>query len=556
MKPRVTWAVLLLTFAWTFTAQAIVTTFQGVTVDYGNAGTNWVGGELVLTYASTSVNGTLSLGCSVVADILVVGGGGGGGGGYSSSGSSYYGNGGTGGAVVEKKDQLILAGSLTMKVGGGGAGSSNADAKNYGGDGKASSISGAGLDQPITADGGAGGQCRQSNSAKKSGTGASGSGSAGKVSEITGNTYGVGGKAGDGTTAGNETDNTGNGGKGGRNSSNSTNRKGGNGGSGIVVVRLKEAYSVTDVELADLSLAQGETVSSFADASTGASVEIRFGQVGSVSFSVDNVARAERTKDGTFVIVGVQPGTTQATIPVMNTEEKAFTTYTVGITVSAPVELQDVSLQRGETVAAFNLQGSGDATTFDSVDVKDVKFTPAEIAERVETPDGKVGIVGKLARTTAVTIVTAGQSYKFRVTVAKLLSGLYRAGAYEVAVTNASDVFYVDGDLVIAYRDADGDTAKSFTLPRPTAGRLLAIGGGGAGGTYKTPYAKSGALPGGGGAGRMIEKSDYELAAQRYEVVVGKGGTAATVNTSDAKGGDGGDTTVAGLTAKGGGGGA
>ena len=41
-------------FTWAFAARAGTTTFQGVSVDYGTANANWVNGDLVLTYTSTS----------------------------------------------------------------------------------------------------------------------------------------------------------------------------------------------------------------------------------------------------------------------------------------------------------------------------------------------------------------------------------------------------------------------------------------------------------------------------------------------------------------------
>ena len=63
-----------------------------------------------------------------------------------------------------------------------------------------------------------------------------------------------------------------------------------------------------------------------------------------------------------------------------------------------------------------------------------------------------------------------------------LISGSIRVGAYDVEVQNASQTNWVNGDLVITYLNTNATVTKSFTLPKATTGRLLAVGGGGAGG--------------------------------------------------------------------------
>ena len=209
---------------WVFAAQAGTTTFQGVNVDYGSASTNWVGGELVLSYKNSS---TLVISDGAVrADILVVGGGGSGG--RSDNKDTYYGS-GSGGSVTNVSSVTLPKGEYEITVGAGGAAVTMNS--RTGNDGSSSSIKG-----PVNYDaaGGAGG----GNSAK------AGSG-AGVASEITGTsvTYGKGGvKAFNDATAGKSgAANTGAGGTG--------NRKGndsGAGGSGIVVVRLTSVKESDD----------------------------------------------------------------------------------------------------------------------------------------------------------------------------------------------------------------------------------------------------------------------------------------------------------------------
>ena len=431
MKNIMKTAVLTGLFLCGFASKADSVTINGVSVDYGSASADWVDGELVLTYESSS---SLAISDGAVrADILAVGGGGGGGGGYSSN---YGGSGGGGGKVTEAERLILDGGELTVIVGTGGSGGASEKTGSKGGD---SSVAGSGIES-VTAQGGAAGAAGKKGN-PSAGTGASGTGTTGVKSEVTGKTYGAGGAAGDANAPGSTAANTGNGGKGGKKDSSSSKRTGGAGGSGVVVVRLKEAYASVAVTLKDLVLCAQEEVAVFTDASADAEVEVAYGAVHSVRFADEGVAQVARTTDGRLQIVGAGAGTTTAEIVILDSVAKTMTTYSMNVTVNPSIAQQDLTIQRGETVAAFSPRESGNATTFDFADVKDVKFSLAEVAERIETPDGKVGIFGKLAGTTEVMIVTAGRSYKFQVTVAKLLSGLYRAGAYEVAVTNASDAF-------------------------------------------------------------------------------------------------------------------
>lgn len=337
----------LLAFAWAFAAQAGTTTFQGVSVNYGSASTNWVGGDLVLTYTSTESD-TLSLGGCVQARVLLVGGGGSGSsGGGSSQKTGYAGKGGT---VVEES-AVLLDGNCTIAVGAGG-------------------------------------------------------------SSVTGSKYSrTNGKPGSKTTISSET-------------------------AGIVI----------------------------------------------------------------FEAAGGEGGGS-----------------------STP----------GDTTVTSNITGS--PTTYGQNGGKGAN-------SKASSGAGGAGVV--IVRLTGLS---------------PLITGRIRVGAYEVDVQNASRTNWVDGELVVTYLNADAFVAKTFTLPQPTTGRLLAVGGG-AGGQNKA-YNASYGLPGGGGAGGMVVNDGQAFSAAKYTVTVGAGGVAERkYPTADAViGANGGNTTVLGtdvsVTAVGGGGG-
>ena len=469
-------------FAWVFAAQAGTTTFQGVPVDYGNASANWVDGELVLQYKTVGTSSLTISNGAVVADVLVVGGGGGGGGSYynKSSSNRRYGTGGGGGSVLEKAELGIAAQKLTITVGAGGAGGARATGQSgtsasQGKAGGDSSVAGS-LFGEVRAYGGAGGSYGNTSSVAGGGVG--------RTSAIVSGTFGKGGATAGGSAATAGGGNTGTGGQAGSGSSSTqTNQKGADGGSGIVVVRLTGVCTtVDDVSLADVSLGQLEEVSDFTVAPSGSSVGFRHDEVLGVTFSVAGVAKASRTRAGAFVIVGLQPGETRAEIVTWNAAAKTITTFAAKVTVNPSVRLADVTLWRGGTSTSFTLKDSGAPIDFAPADVKELKSSRPQVAEPVRTADGKVGVTGRVPGSAEVTIIRDGQSYVCTVKVESLVTGSFRIGAYEVAVTNASEVKYVEGDLVIAYLNTDATVAKSFALPRSTTGRLLVVGGGDAGG--------------------------------------------------------------------------
>ena len=81
----------------------------------------------------------------------------------------------------------------------------------------------------------------------------------------------------------------------------------------------------------------------------------------------------------------------------------------------------------------------------------------------------------------------------------------------------------VGGDTVLIFTNVD--EVCSFTLKGMAQARILAVGGGGAGGSGT--YATTKGAGGGGGAGGMIDTNGVVLAAGAYSVIIGKGGAAA-----------------------------
>ena len=549
--------------AWNARADSVV--WQGVTVDYGNADISQVDDELILQYKTVGTSSLAILDGVVKARLLVVGGGGSGSSGGSASSSIKIGYGGKGGEVVTDDALELLSGDYAISVGKGGVSvNSSSSSRKNGSSGDKSSFSGSGI--VVEAAGGGGGG---TTAATGTGTSSSILGKDSTETVIFGKDGATKSSSGKGTAG---ESNTGNGGQGGYNRAAS-----GAGGSGIVIVRLTAAYAKVEVPLKDLTLGTDEEVAEFAERSTGVAADIFFGEVMSASFAPEGVARGVRTKDGRFAIVGLSAGETTVAISLMDEVKEKITTYTAKVTVTSPILLKDLLIQRGETTASLVFKDADAPVDFDYDEVKALRPSVPEIADFVKLPNGKIGVIGKVAGVTEMSILTEGQSYRFAVTVEKLLSGLYKAGACEVAVTNASEVRYVDGDLVLIYRNVDAAVKKSFGLPKATIGRLLAVGGGGAGGQdAQESYSDRYGLPGGGGAGGLVINDSQSFEAATYEAEVGAGGGAfgrrqamITVNkvatktwvpTASGSGSNGVDTVVrqgsaAIVTAKGGGGG-
>ena len=134
----------------------------GAKVDFQNvAATNWVGGELVLKYTTTTGSHGFTLPGTAIADVLVVGGGGAGGTGDSTASGSAalnHGAGGGGGAggFVESNDVVFAAGDYSVSVGKGGEPSA-AGSKSVGGNGDDSTLIRGDSDVVLRAYGGGGG---------------------------------------------------------------------------------------------------------------------------------------------------------------------------------------------------------------------------------------------------------------------------------------------------------------------------------------------------------------------------------------------------------------
>ncbi len=119
--------------------------------------TNWVDGDLVITYADPTVVGKLSLPKTATARILAVGGGGGGGRVTYTTGTHGGGGGGGGGGVIT--NEVTLRGDYTITIGEGGvAGAGGTNVSNPGGNGGNTLFADAtGLENMIVALGGGGG---------------------------------------------------------------------------------------------------------------------------------------------------------------------------------------------------------------------------------------------------------------------------------------------------------------------------------------------------------------------------------------------------------------
>ena len=130
---------------------------------------------------------------------------------------------------------------------------------------------------------------------------------------------------------------------------------------------------------------------------------------------------------------------------------------------------------------------------------------------------------------------------------------LYGSGAN---LTNITPPFIGEGGIESTY-ESGGTTYMLHTFLTTGVFRtngaktidFLLVGGGGGSAAAE---GNSGASGGGGGGG-IVEGSGFSLSSGTYVVTVGAGGAATNIYTV---GGTGGDTTFAGVTAKGGGGGA
>ena len=111
-----------------------------------------------------------------------------------------------------------------------------------------------------------------------------------------------------------------------------------------------------------------------------------------------------------------------------------------------------------------------------------------------------------------------------------------------VNFTSAAATNWVGGELVLKFTNVN--QAASFSLPGQAKARILAVGGGGAGGTIPaTGYTKA---PGGGGGGGGFVERELTLQKDVYNITVGKGGARQTEQVAK-KGEKGGDSSIIGL---------
>ena len=144
---------------------------EGIALDqihWTNAETNWVGGDLVITW-KTPGEGSLTLDAAANVRLLAVGGGG------SGARNNTNGNAGGGGAGgFADFTTAFASGTYAIEVGKGGAAVASVSSPNYSADGKAGGATSVrcGSLEIVTANGGAGGFCQLpsvSGQAKKGG---------------------------------------------------------------------------------------------------------------------------------------------------------------------------------------------------------------------------------------------------------------------------------------------------------------------------------------------------------------------------------------------------
>ena len=185
------------------------------------------------------------------------------------------------------------------------------------------------------------------------------------------------------------------------------------------------------------------------------------------------------------------------------------------------------------TAGGFALRGTGNDNVIYYTSNSDVEIYH-DGSKKFETSSSGVTITGTVSATTgAFTNVTGDGSALTGVGVTVAEGGneaTYESGGknYMIHTFLTSGVFR---------------TSKAMTID------FLLVGGGGGSAAAEGSYGASG----GGGGGGVVEGSGFSLAAGTYVVTVGAGGVATNNATV---GGTGGDTTFAGVTAKGGGGGA
>ena len=83
-------------------------------------------------------------------------------------------------------------------------------------------------------------------------------------------------------------------------------------------------------------------------------------------------------------------------------------------------------------------------------------------------------------------------------------------------------------EVLVIYKNAGEDAKAGNTLELPSECkiRVMAIGGGGAGGTIKASTYTTKGAGGGGGAGEMVDRPDTVFVAQKYFFCIGEGGPA------------------------------
>ncbi len=218
-------------------------------------------------------------------------------------------------------------------------------------------------------------------------------------------------------------------------------------------------------------------------------------------------------------------------------------TYTLKVGPAATVSLV-IPLAKGATTAGTyelnlkELRSSTDPTptgiVTKSVDGNKVTFTAAGASESGATAT----VTG--VETTASDPVGVLKTYNLKFTVKEYDSDVVQIGDGYITYQDASQAGWVGDEYVLVFDSAA--QAGNFMVPAPFMAEVdvLAVGGGGAGGTQRDRIGG-----GGGGAGGFVLKEGVRLMGGTFNVTVGQGGGVPDSNEIATVGANGRPSTLA-----------
>ena len=489
----------------------------GGTVSFaGASSTNWIDGELVLTYSNATAASSFTLPGLSRARILAVGGGGGGGGSNRSSSSPAAGGGGGGGGLVET-NALLSGATYVVSVGAGGAGGAsgrNALVVSAGASGGDSAIRTDGGAAVVTAVGGGGG-----GGAGNGVLGGSGGG-AGAASAVAGEGTDGQGFAGGAAAA---RHGGGGGGAGGAGSDAADGNPAGGAGRASDITGESVVYAGGGGGGYNLSGASGAIAGGDGGGGAGGygSAEAGAGADGLGGGGGGNGNFNGRGGDGGDGVVVVRVSFAQ----------------TGGLDKPTDTHFSDGAAHYAIVPSAF----------YTVTGVTDAQTAPGLYTATAMLTDGLTWSDGTTEPVTVTMILTAAGTF----------SGTVEITGAPVTYYGAAETNWIGGELLLTFTGTG-----VYKLPGTTAARILAVGGGGGGGGSNRS-SSSPAAGGGGGGGGLVETNAL-LSGATYVVSVGAGGAGgasgrnALVVSAGASGGDSAIRTDGGaavVTAVGGGGG-